>query len=318
MTSPLAKARWIRRQRRPCGRLSAFTLIELLVVVAILALLIAILLPSLERARQQGRRTLCLSNMHQLSIGLFTYQGEHRGCVPQWPTYSEQVTDGIALWVQGDSRTGHPTRLGMLYPKYVGRNENIFYCPDAKDNRLLNKGDGDATALYPWSNFGTNKGWAYGSYEYRARYYFGAGATSAVWVDVNANRDSPHSSIAADGFSGSWDSYGPLPAHTPIQKTPKMLYYNVAYLDGSANPVKDYPAKGRVSPFAIEFKTRAPGPVQQQPKYRTFDPIYTPLTPYNNPPLPPKRGTPAQRTARDQMLNATAHIDRAWTFFDLK
>jgi prepilin-type N-terminal cleavage/methylation domain-containing protein len=54
-------------------RSQAFTLIELLVVVAIIALLISILLPSLQSAREQGKRTVCLSNMGQLGKGSHGY-----------------------------------------------------------------------------------------------------------------------------------------------------------------------------------------------------------------------------------------------------
>jgi len=65
--------------------LRGFTLIELLVVVAIIALLIAILLPSLRRAREQAKCTLCLSNLRQIGIGMTIYASDHRGWLPVGP-----------------------------------------------------------------------------------------------------------------------------------------------------------------------------------------------------------------------------------------
>jgi prepilin-type N-terminal cleavage/methylation domain-containing protein/prepilin-type processing-associated H-X9-DG protein len=51
----------------------AFTLVELLVVIAIIALLMAVLLPALNRAREQGKRVVCLNNLKQLTLGWMNY-----------------------------------------------------------------------------------------------------------------------------------------------------------------------------------------------------------------------------------------------------
>src|SRR5262249_2855362 len=60
----------------------AFTLIEILVVVAIIALLMAILIPSLQRAREQAKLTIDKANCKQIATTTSVYQAEFNGCVP--------------------------------------------------------------------------------------------------------------------------------------------------------------------------------------------------------------------------------------------
>ena len=63
-------------------RRSAFSLIELLVVIAIVSMLMAVLLPSLSRARQQGRQTYCLSNLRQMVLAAQAYAQMYDGYYP--------------------------------------------------------------------------------------------------------------------------------------------------------------------------------------------------------------------------------------------
>ena len=105
---------------RPRQLLVGFTLIELLVVVAIIALLVAILLPS--RARDAGRLAVCLSNLRQLGLGFAVYAEDHRNRLPTlaapW-TWQGTWTRKIAPYM------GHPYQTQAKQ----GFGESFMRCP---------------------------------------------------------------------------------------------------------------------------------------------------------------------------------------------
>jgi type II secretory pathway pseudopilin PulG len=84
----------VRFRQRKRGRGAAFTLVELLVVIGIIALLIAILLPTLSKAREQSRRTACLSNLRSLGHAMYLYANGNRDRLPngnppgKWKDYN--------------------------------------------------------------------------------------------------------------------------------------------------------------------------------------------------------------------------------------
>src|SRR5436853_7051721 len=76
-------------------RRTAFTLVELLIVVGIVALLVAILMPSLARAREQARRVQCASNLRQITLATIMYADRNGGVLPGVAHFPHQPHDWI-------------------------------------------------------------------------------------------------------------------------------------------------------------------------------------------------------------------------------
>ncbi|RYG75607.1 DUF1559 domain-containing protein [bacterium] len=108
----------------------AFTLIELLVVVAIIAILAAILFPVFGRARENGRRASCQSNLKQIGLGMMQYSQDYdEVLIADW--YSSGGSPG-STEPPSSSTVGYKW-MDAAYP-YI-ESEQIFMCPSAIDER---------------------------------------------------------------------------------------------------------------------------------------------------------------------------------------
>jgi prepilin-type N-terminal cleavage/methylation domain-containing protein len=253
----------IMKNTRANSTLSAgFTLVELLVVIGIIALLIAILLPGLQRARESANRIMCGSNQRQLLLGLHMYLNEHNGAFyPQ-----AEHAGAVPRFAEGGNTTIIESRwapqrwvgLGYITP-YLGTRSRAFFCPSYS----WVEGFGSASSMdqnieeFVANNPGggqTHSSYAFGlapiMYRQVGRNPSAPGAES--WKPLGVPRVSSWTRIAW------W--YDPNPTYTsriPVladekptftQAAPRRSYhdmrgFNVGYLDGSVQwiPVNAFP-----------------------------------------------------------------------------
>lgn len=209
------------------GKIRGFTLIELLVVISIIALLIAVLLPALARAKELANRIVCASNLHNNSEALMVYADSNKGFYPDLirPQFLEQP--GHWLW---DMEFG--TRDMLVQSGTAMAN---FYCPsNLESNPTLEYNAYPSTNILPFwtpptetggnpSNSASNKNIVYGSLLHYC-------VTGYFWLIQRPTADVYPDSTSLQGAPNPPGNYYPYPFYgeSLINNTIRWPYGGIA------------------------------------------------------------------------------------------
>jgi prepilin-type N-terminal cleavage/methylation domain-containing protein len=200
-------------------RSRGFTLIELLVVISIIALLMAILMPALQRVRRQARTVACQSNLKQWSLFFSMYAEDHDG------TFQRGLD------------SGHHWTVSMQ--PYCKDNTKLFYCPTATKH-LEDAGDWSNFVAWSFNQGPEYDGFDHGSYGINGfvetntrqgehKHWKGANVKGADYIPLFLD------SIRLDGWPEAWDEPPEFDAQPTFGSAPNMRRFCLNRHDGFVN-----------------------------------------------------------------------------------
>ena len=176
----------------------AFTLIELLVVIAIIGILAAILFPVFARARENARRTSCLSNGRQVGLGL--------------QMYTQDYDERLPFYFFFKSDPAYQYSWAWAIMPYV-KNAQLFVCPSATKSPLITKTASSCDPTYVSSNMNiaalTNAHNSVGGWGYNFFYLSEGTSGPAPTLAAIANASNTVFAAEANGLTSTRVSYPP-------------------------------------------------------------------------------------------------------------
>ena len=266
-----------RYPRRSRLEFSGFTLVELLVVIAIIGMLVGILLPAVNSARESGRMTTCKNNLRQQAIGLRSYASQFAEALPSiwqpanqprpWENYSWRVS--LLPFVEEDNRHDQlDLRLPPLDPanRPAAAALEIFSCPSAPTRAIHNLGPMAADGIE-----GEPEGIQVGATDYVAvfdvRSPFHEGLQTGIWYGAKP----PDDMGMEAGVTDVPPPVGPEDADETRFVNPDMYSAEIRKIPPTLKRARD----GQSNTILIVEQAGKPARVNRQPNW-VPDPMFEP------------------------------------------
>ena len=210
----------------------AFTLVELLVVISIIALLVSILLPALNKAREQAKSGVCKSNLRQISLGFLYYAEDNNNRFPSrtpintsvyYSAYTEQLVGQNYwnfFWIHGANPNWKFLLEQNTTQKYVS-DWKVFECPSDK---------GDAVYGFGKKNLYDNLGTSYW-YNCRDNFEDSDDYHPGSLLDRNIDTIKSPSEVIVLGDAGAYLFHDPVEELRFRWHKPNQSFGNVVFAD---------------------------------------------------------------------------------------